>query len=88
MTKCLGTQDDHCCWLSGKVCVFLEQYTVPDRRWVCGLFRELGSWEAVYKDPRYVSQVKPFWDGFAPGKGCGDWPLAGTTCEVCGAKNG
>jgi hypothetical protein len=52
--ECLGRNlDDHCCYLKGKVCQFLEENTEPGFRWSCGLRRELGSWDAVLADPRY-----------------------------------
>ena len=78
---CQGTSDDHCCWLAGKVCEFLEEDTVPGRRWACGLYRELGSWDAVHTDHRY-EPVKVFLEphGFL----CGDWPTPGVHCGTCG----
>lgn len=73
---CHGNNPDHCCHLGEYgVCEYLEEYTVPGRRWACGLFRELGSWEAVYADARYRgSEAKRFMDRVFPGFGCGDWP--------------
>lgn len=74
--RCGGTATEHCCWLGpAGVCPHLEEHTVEGRRWVCGLLRELGSWGAVYADPRYVADVQPFWDTYVvPGLSCGDWP--------------
>ena len=69
---CHGNGADHCCYVRGEPCVFLEKNTVPDRRWVCGLRRELGSWEKVHVDPRYLSQVKPAWDESGAAD-CGDF---------------
>lgn len=52
--QCLGrNNDDHCCYIDGEPCPFLEQNTEPGFRWSCGLRRELGSWDAVIADPRY-----------------------------------
>jgi hypothetical protein len=53
----------------------LEEWTVDGRRWACGLFREHGSWEKVYTDPRYLtSAAHALMQGRWPGLGCGDWP--------------
>ena len=73
--ECHGNGPDHCCYINGGVCQFLEEDTVPGRRWVCGLYRELGDWAAVHSDPRY--QAAPIADWFTrthPGYGCGDYP--------------
>lgn len=52
--KCHGRNaDDHCCYINGKPCLFLEENTEVGFRWSCGLRRELGSWDAVLADPRY-----------------------------------
>lgn len=49
-----GDRDgNHCCYVDGQVCEFLEENTVPGRHWVCGLRRELGDWDLVHADPRY-----------------------------------
>jgi hypothetical protein len=50
---CHGNGDTHCCYVAGEVCEFLEEATVPGRRWACGLRRELGDWQRVHADPRY-----------------------------------
>lgn len=72
---CHGNGEDHCCWIEGKECEFLEAGTVPGRIWACMLYRELGSWGAVYADPRYLgSSVKAWLDRRFPGYGCGDYP--------------
>jgi len=86
--KCLGRNlDEHCCWVDGKVCKFLEENAEPGFRWSCGLRRELGSWDAVIKDPRYVSGILPLHR--AEGMNCRDWPKksAGGPCKLCGAGN-
>jgi hypothetical protein len=84
---CEGDRDDHCCHVDGEVCRFLEQDTVPGRRWACGLYRRLGSWPAVYADPGYVEHVQPFFDAHGArldARGCGDCPGPGRTCATCG----
>lgn len=92
--SCSGNGMDHCCYLIGRVCPHLEEATVPGRHWVCGLYRELGSWDAVEADARYLRDVQPMWDIKHPGFGCGDWPQnmpEKTICSGCGygvEKNG
>ena len=74
MAICHGNGSDHCCNLGAAgVCTFLEENTVPGRRWACGLFRELGSWGAVHTSSRYLSEVRPKLDAYAL-PDCGDWP--------------
>jgi hypothetical protein len=72
---CHGNNDFHCCWINGQVCLHLEERTVEGRRWACGLLRELGTWDAVYQDPRYqaTTAARSFQEHH-PGYGCGDWP--------------
>jgi hypothetical protein len=87
VASCPGNGEEHCCWIAGEQCAFLEEGTVSGRRWACGLRRELGSWEAVHGDARYVEAVQPFWDSRPDlGPGCGDWPLPGMTCATCGVS--
>lgn len=50
---CHGNGIEHCCWVDGAVCPFLELDTMAGRHWVCGLRRELGDWDLVHADPRY-----------------------------------
>lgn len=77
MSVCHGNGEDHCCYVAGEVCPFLEENTVPGRRWACGLFRELGNWDAVHADPRYLEHVQPAWDQIGiEGYSCGDWGIA------------
>ncbi len=79
MSACHGNQPDHCCWVDGERCPYLEEATVPDRRWVCGLRRELGSWEAVHADPRYAP-IQAVWDRVGI-ESCGAWgPGTGQCC--------
>lgn len=68
---CHGSGESHCCWVEGKVCVFLEENTVPGRRWACGLRRELGDWELVHKDPRY-QPIHEVWAKLGT-QDCGDY---------------
>jgi hypothetical protein len=78
--------EEHCCWLKGKVCEFLEENTETDFRWSCGLRRELGSWPAVTKDPRYISGPALI---LAPmGITCADWPDKSKRqgCGTCGQR--
>lgn len=58
---CHGNGADHCCYIDGSVCPYLETDTLDGRHWVCSLRRELASWTAVYADPRYIADVKPAW---------------------------
>lgn len=80
--KCLGRNAaDHCCYVEGRVCEFLEENSEPGFRWSCGLRRELGSWDAVLADPRYA----PIKAAFAPyGYDCKTWPTK--PCKTCGAN--
>lgn len=80
-TLCTGRGDatgSHCCFLHGVECDHLVDNEVPgDGRFRCGLFEELGSWQAVHDDPRYVT-IRPF---FETSELCGDWqPKAGQCC--------
>jgi hypothetical protein len=85
---CSGlTVGDHCCWVDGEPCRFLETGTVPGRHWVCGLRRELGSWAKVHTDPRYLEHVKPVWRRVGISD-CGDWPAVGEECATCGVSGG
>ena len=55
--KCYGRNaEDHCCYINGSPCKFLEENTEPGSRWTCGLRRELGSWQKVITDPRYFQE--------------------------------
>ena len=74
MSACHGNGADHCCYYL-EVCEFLEENTVKGRRWVCGLFRRLGSWEAVHASDDYQRVVQPQWDQIGDGSSsCGSWP--------------
>lgn len=87
MNLCEGNGADHCCYLPGEEgpCAHLEENTVAGRRWACGLYRQLGSWELVHADPRYA-HVKVALNAYRPNLLCGDWPEPGETCNECGVK--
>lgn len=68
-----GTVDgDHCCYVRGQPCLYLEIDGPSGRHFACGLRRELGDWALVHTDPRYLANVKPAWDE-AGVVDCGPW---------------
>ena len=78
-SKCHGNGATHCCHLAQYgTCPYVEENTVPGRRWACGLYRELGSWTAVHNDPRYLESVQPFFTEWGNGLSCGTWPQLDT----------
>jgi hypothetical protein len=64
---------DHCCYIKGVECPFLERGTVPGRNYVCGLRRRLGSWDAVHADPGYQQRVQAHWNTLPGIESCGAW---------------
>ena len=90
--KCLGRNlDEHCCWVNGKVCKFLEENTEKGFRWTCGLLRQLGNWDAVLSDERYKESVEPYyWERAerigVPVSSCRDYPSGKESCTHCGAN--
>lgn len=87
MNICQGNSKDHCCYLPNiGVCQYLEENTMKSRRWVCKLRRELGTWNKVHADPRYIKSILPNLSLFDPNLNCGDWPRLGETCNECGAR--
>ena len=79
--QCDGFGEDHCCYVEGKPCPFLEFGTMPGRGYVCGLKRELGTWERVHQDPRYSTIVQPVWRRRGV-PDCGDFtPRPGQCCR-------
>lgn len=66
------TDGDHCCYVDGVPCPHLEVDGSTGRRYACGLFVELGSWDAVHTDPRYLADVQPTWDRVGI-ESCGSW---------------
>jgi len=84
MPKCDGNTQDHCCYLNGKPCDYLEKNTVADRRWACGLLRELGDWDSVLASDRYIDGPGAH---FGPmGMDCKSYPdpSKGQFCFTCG----
>ena len=85
---CRGTGPDHCCYIGGKPCQFLITDHTDDegnfRKWACGLRAELGNWDAVLADPRYIEHVQGAW---REGINCRDWPdgegVNGDFCSKC-----
>lgn len=76
---CHGNGDNHCCYVAGAVCDYLEENSIPGRRWTCGLLRELGSWDQVHADPRY-QPIQAEWDKVGI-ESCGAWgPGTGQCC--------
>jgi hypothetical protein len=76
-------QDEHCCYVANAgVCRYLEENTMPDRRYSCSLRRILGSWDAVHDDAGYKKYVQPMWD--MRGGSCGEYPAVGELCVACG----
>ena len=59
--KCDGNGPDHCCYIQNEVCPHLEENTIPGRRWVCGLMRRLGSWDAVHTSVAYLAFPATAW---------------------------
>lgn len=84
MATCQGTPENHCCWVDGVQCFYFEVGTVEGRQIACGLLRELGTWDAVYADPRWIAHVKPMMDRLWPGLGCHHLPRVNETCATCG----
>jgi hypothetical protein len=85
---CEGNIEDHCCWVAGEVCEFLQENTVPGRRWACGLLVKYGDWESVYIATEYDSVRTKFMDiKFDDDMRCGDWPALGVKCNACGKIN-
>lgn len=81
---CSGNSKDHCCWIAGTSCRYLEVDTVPDRKWACGLRRKYGDWDKVLDSEEYQENVEPH---FGPqGVNCRDWPdlKNGQSCNECG----
>ena len=93
MSNCGKQKGDHCCWLKGKPCPYLRKTRRRKRLeegfyWQCQLRTELGSWEKVHQDQRYVRDVEPEWR-LTGIKNCGDWPQGekgNPECKLCGAK--
>lgn len=85
---CFGNGEDHCCYVNGVACPHLEEFTVPDRRWACGLFRRLQDWDLVIASDSYQQDVAPYFGDM----NCKDWPDGvgrnRGVCEICGVNSG
>lgn len=88
---CLGNGEDHCCYIKGAECRFLiRNYTDETgyyRKWACSLRAELGDWDKVLADPRWIEHVQNSWKH---GLNCKDWPdgegVNRGVCENCGVN--
>lgn len=86
---CLGNGDDHCCYVKGQPCKFLITDHVDEtgyfRKWACSLRAELGDWDLVITDRRYIEA-----HNWAPGLNCRDWPdgegVNRGVCKECGVN--
>ena len=58
--KCHGNGPDHCCYLGDQICPWLQEFTMPGRRWVCGLLVEYGTWETMNASPEY-QPIGTYW---------------------------
>lgn len=83
MKKC-GTADKHCCWFQGEECVFVEPSNRENYKWQCALKVKYGTWEAVHESPEYLESIKPKMLDVGYSCNCGDWPIAGVSCNDCG----
>jgi hypothetical protein len=87
MSLCGTNPKDHCCYVGGKVCAYLRTASRPRQAegfyWSCALRAELGSWDAVHADPRYITRVKVRWAKIGMAD-CGDYPKPGSVCGTCG----
>lgn len=80
---CDGMGPEHCCWAEGEWCPWLVENGPDGRRWSCGLLAELGHWDMVHQDRRYLRWPKPAWERAGITVDCGDWPPPGTYCGSC-----
>ena len=82
--ECYGRNlktDNHCCFVNGEPCKFLEENTEAGQRWTCQLRRETGSWDGAIADPRYFEEPNSPGEAFkdTPYKNCRDYQ-----CRECG----
>ena len=75
--QCHRNLDDHCCYLQGVRCPYLEENVEEGFKWTCALRKELGSWDLVHVDPRYTQNIQPIWIKLGI-KDCGTY-----TCINC-----
>ena len=72
---CHGNNEYHCCTFAGIDCKYLEENTVPGRRWACGLYRKYGGWDNTFNSREYLKDVAPkFKNGIGGAYNCRDWP--------------
>lgn len=57
--KCYGDREDSCCYLKGVLCKYVRHEPDSERKWICTLREQLGSWEAVHENEDYKKDVKP-----------------------------
>lgn len=87
MSTCHGNGTNHCCYVNGQPCQYLQENTVEGRRWACGLYVELQNWDAVIADERYQTNLRPAWqiveqaNGLAPNSfNCHPWGPGTNQC--------
>lgn len=88
MAACDGSGDAdgaHCCFVEGADCLHLVIGGPTGRRFACGLRTELGSWELVHADPRYLAHPKPVWERIGM-PDCGDWTGNSNGAQCCFAR--
>ena len=79
---CNGNRDDHCCYLNGKACPYLEKNTIEGRLWSCGLYNKLQDWNAVILSDEYKADVAPVFEPL--GMICRDFPDGdGANSYIC-----
>lgn len=86
---CSGNSNDHCCYLKGDPCPYVEENTVSGRRWACGLMRQYGNWDTVVATDEYTSVVAPVWLSVnKPADYCKTYPdmNSGKVCATCGGN--
>lgn len=82
---CDGNSEISCCCIDGVECKYLEENTLPDRRWVCGLRRRLGDWDSVLESPEYKRDIAPALEPL--GINCKDWPDKATHGKIVRCMN-
>lgn len=87
-STCHGNGAEHCCWFQGVQCPFVEENTMPGRRWACGLARELGGFP-IADDPRWQETVRPMAEaaGLPTDYLCANWPQAYGIKQCCWAED-
>lgn len=84
---CCGNGNDHCCYVKGSPCKYLEENTVEGRRWACGLRRKYGNWDDVIASIEYQTDIVPVWGNPLEDPtvlNCKDWPNGeGINRQIC-----